>query len=165
MSAGFELWPYVVLILVGFLPNEVWRMLGILVARGLDEDSELLVWVRAVATAVLAGVISQLVLTPPVGTSATRLVTLAHAGFLLPFPSAVSTGRGQAAMRSAARRRALLARGFSAISASVGVSDGLVTSRSRGERPQTQTGSSGGQMQPLRSASRNRFTIRSSSEW
>ncbi len=57
--------PYLALILVGFLPNEIWRMLGIVVARGLDEDSELLVWVRAVATAVLAGVISQLVLTPP----------------------------------------------------------------------------------------------------
>ena len=57
--------PYLALLLVGFLPNEVWRMLGILVARGLDEDSELLVWVRAVATAVLAGVIAQLVLTPP----------------------------------------------------------------------------------------------------
>ena len=57
--------PYLALLLVGFLPNEIWRMLGIVVARGLDEDSELLVWVRAVATAVLAGVISQLVLTPP----------------------------------------------------------------------------------------------------
>src|SRR4029078_8486283 len=106
----------------------------------------------------------QLVVTPPVRTSATRLVTLAHAGFLLPIPSVVSTGRPQAAMRSAARRRALLARGFSAISASVGVSDGRVTRRRRGDRPQTQTGSSGGQMQPLRSASRNLFTMRSSSE-
>ncbi len=26
-----ELWPYLVLILVGFLPNEIWRMLGLLV--------------------------------------------------------------------------------------------------------------------------------------
>ncbi len=60
-----ELGPYLALILVGFLPNEVWRVIGIVVARRLDEESELLVWVRAVATAVLAGVISQLVLTPP----------------------------------------------------------------------------------------------------
>ena len=32
MSAVSELgdwWPYLVLILAGFLPNEVWRMLGI----------------------------------------------------------------------------------------------------------------------------------------
>jgi hypothetical protein len=60
-----ELGPYLALLLVGFLPNEIWRMLGIVVARRLDEESELLVWVRAVATAVLAGVISQLVWTPP----------------------------------------------------------------------------------------------------
>jgi hypothetical protein len=52
---------YLVLILVGFLPNEVWRMLGVVLARGLDEDSEILVWVRAVATAVLAGVVAQLI--------------------------------------------------------------------------------------------------------
>jgi hypothetical protein len=64
-GSALDLGPYVALVLVGFLPNEIWRMLGILVARQLDEDSELLVWVRAVATAVLAGVISQLVLMPP----------------------------------------------------------------------------------------------------
>ena len=60
-----QLGPYLALLLVGFLPNEVWRLLGVLLARGLDEDSELLVWVRAVANAVLAGVIAQLILTPP----------------------------------------------------------------------------------------------------
>jgi hypothetical protein len=58
-----DLWPYLALILVGFLPNEVWRWLGLLVARGLDEDSEIVVWVRAVATAILAGVMAQLIST------------------------------------------------------------------------------------------------------
>lgn len=65
MIVGTELWPYVVLILVGFLPSDLWRMLGIVVARGLDEESEVLIWVRAVATAVLAGVISKIVFFPP----------------------------------------------------------------------------------------------------
>jgi hypothetical protein len=65
MSASVELSPYLVLILVGFLPNEVWRMLGLVAARGLDEDSEVVTWVRAVATAVLAGVIAKLLLFPP----------------------------------------------------------------------------------------------------
>jgi hypothetical protein len=60
-----DLGPYLALILVGFLPNEVWRVLGLVAARRLDEESEILVWVRAVATAVLAGVIAQLVLFPP----------------------------------------------------------------------------------------------------
>jgi hypothetical protein len=62
MSAT-ELWPYLALILVGFLPNEVWRWLGLLAARGLEEDSQIVVWVRAVATAILAGVIAQLIST------------------------------------------------------------------------------------------------------
>ena len=48
-----ELSPYLVLIAAGFLPNEVWRMLGIVVAHGLDGGSELVVWVRAVATGLL----------------------------------------------------------------------------------------------------------------
>ena len=54
MSA--ELHAYVLLVLVGFLPNEIWRMLGLVVARGIDEESELFMWARAVATAALAGV-------------------------------------------------------------------------------------------------------------
>ncbi len=58
-----ELWPYLALILVGFLPNEIWRWLGLVLARGLDEESEIVVWVRAVATAILAGVIAQLIIT------------------------------------------------------------------------------------------------------
>ncbi len=37
-------------------------MLGLITARGLDEDSELVVWSRAVATAILAGVIAKLIL-------------------------------------------------------------------------------------------------------
>src|SRR6202023_362119 len=59
--------PYLVLIAAGFLPNEIWRMLGIGVAHVLDEGSALVVWVRAVATAVLAGVIAKIVLFPPGG--------------------------------------------------------------------------------------------------
>jgi hypothetical protein len=57
-----ELWPYLMLILVGYLPNEVWRVLGLVLARGLNEDSEIVVWSRAVATAILAGVIAKLIL-------------------------------------------------------------------------------------------------------
>jgi hypothetical protein len=56
------LWPYLVVVLVGFLPNEVWRLLGLVQARGLNEDSEIVVWSRAVATAILAGVIAKLII-------------------------------------------------------------------------------------------------------
>jgi hypothetical protein len=61
---AIELSPYLALVLVGFLPNEVWRALGLLLARGLNEDSEIVVWSRAVATAILAGVIAKLILFP-----------------------------------------------------------------------------------------------------
>jgi hypothetical protein len=62
MTGIAELSPYLVLILVGFLPNEAWRMLGLVLARGLNEESEWVQWARAVATAILAGVIAKLVL-------------------------------------------------------------------------------------------------------
>lgn len=66
MSAFAGEWgAYLALILAGFLPNEVWRWLGVIFARGLDEDSEIVVWVRAVATAILAGVIAKLTIFAP----------------------------------------------------------------------------------------------------
>lgn len=57
--------PYAMLILVGFLPNEVWRMLGVVLAHGLDEDSQIIVLARAVATAILTGVVGKLVIFAP----------------------------------------------------------------------------------------------------
>jgi hypothetical protein len=60
-----ELHAYTLLVLVGFLPNEIWRVLGLVFAHGIDEESELFVWARAVATAVLAGVIAKILLFPP----------------------------------------------------------------------------------------------------
>ena len=84
-TAVAQLGPYLALILVGFLPNEIWRLLGLLVARGLDEESEIVVWVRAVATAILAGVIAQLIVTNTGALAAIPLavrVAAVVAGFL-----------------------------------------------------------------------------------
>ena len=53
-----------ILLVAGVIPNQIWRMLGLVLGGGLDEGSEFLVWVRAVATAVLAGVIAQIVVQP-----------------------------------------------------------------------------------------------------
>ena len=83
LSGEYAAW--LALILAGFLPNEVWRWLGVVFARGLAEDSEIVVWVRAVATAILAGVIAKLTIFAP-GVLATvptpvRLAAVA-AGFL-----------------------------------------------------------------------------------
>jgi branched-subunit amino acid transport protein len=54
-----------VLLIAGVIPNQIWRMLGLWLGGGIDEGSELLVWVRAVATAILAGVIAQILVQPP----------------------------------------------------------------------------------------------------
>ncbi|MEA2880446.1 MAG: hypothetical protein QOF14_5642 [Hyphomicrobiales bacterium] len=56
---------YLALVLVGFLPNEIWRWLAVIFSRGLDEEAEILIWVRAVATAILAGVIAKLTIFAP----------------------------------------------------------------------------------------------------
>ena len=69
-----ELQPYVLLVLVGFLPNETWRMLGLAAARGVNEESELFLLARAIATAVLAGVIAKIVVFPPGALAAVPLL-------------------------------------------------------------------------------------------
>jgi hypothetical protein len=65
MTFDASLWPYLLVILAGFLPTEVWRSLAVVFARRLDEDSEALILVRGVATALLAAVVARLVLIPP----------------------------------------------------------------------------------------------------
>jgi branched-subunit amino acid transport protein len=54
-----------VLLLAGVIPNQIWRMLGLWLGSGLDEGSDLLMWVKAVATAILAGVIAEILVHPP----------------------------------------------------------------------------------------------------
>jgi Branched-chain amino acid transport protein (AzlD) len=60
-----DLHPYLMLFAIGFLPSEIWRLLSVVIARGLDEDSPFVVWVRTVATTLLAGVVAKIIFTPP----------------------------------------------------------------------------------------------------
>jgi len=53
-----------IVILVGFLPTEVWRSLAIIAGRRLEAGSEPFLWVKAVASALLAAVIARLLLAP-----------------------------------------------------------------------------------------------------
>lgn len=57
-------WPYVMIVVAGWMATDMWRWLGVLAGGRLREDSELFVWVRCVATALVAGVISKLILFP-----------------------------------------------------------------------------------------------------
>lgn len=57
-------WPYLFILLAGWLPTNMWRYLGVYFAGNIDEKSEALVLVRAIATALVAAVIAKLVLYP-----------------------------------------------------------------------------------------------------
>ena len=59
------LWPYLIVVLAGFLPNEVFRVAAVFLSRGVDETSELFTWIRIVAIALLAAVVSKLLYMPP----------------------------------------------------------------------------------------------------
>jgi len=67
MSSGLGLTEggaILIVLLVGFLPTEIWRSLAILAGRRIPEGSAVFHWVRAVATALLAAVVARLVLAP-----------------------------------------------------------------------------------------------------
>jgi len=77
-------WPYAFVLLAGFLPTDIWRMLGVMLAGNLQEESPVLVWVRAVATALVAAVIAKLILFPTgalAGTPAALRLAAAAIGF------------------------------------------------------------------------------------
>ena len=77
-------WPFAFILIVGALPTDIWRWLGVMVAGRLNEDSEALVWVRAVATALVAGVIARLIVFPTGVLESTPMVlrlAAAAAGF------------------------------------------------------------------------------------
>ena len=79
---SFAMEPYLALILIGFLPSEIWRWLGIVVGRGLDEESEIILWVRGVATALIAAVVARIVVLPPGALAGVPLgVRIAALGF------------------------------------------------------------------------------------
>lgn len=62
-----ELWgltPLLAILIAAIIPTHVWRWLGVLFAGKLDERSEIFVWVKAVATALVAALLAKLILFP-----------------------------------------------------------------------------------------------------
>lgn len=57
-------WPYAFIVLAGIVPTEMWRTIGVAAAGRLNEGTQAFALVRAVATALVAAVIAQLVVTP-----------------------------------------------------------------------------------------------------
>jgi hypothetical protein len=56
--------PYLILIFFGFLPSEIWRFMSVFVARRIDENSEIFVYVRTIAAVLLVGIVGKLIFTP-----------------------------------------------------------------------------------------------------
>ncbi|WP_417688899.1 AzlD domain-containing protein [Roseibium sp.] len=83
-------WPYLMIIVAGWLATDIWRWIGVLAGGKLREDGELLIWVRCVATALVAGVIAKLILFPTGVLGETPMwlrVSAAAFGFLAFFAS------------------------------------------------------------------------------
>lgn len=57
-------WPYVFILAGGWLATDAWRFLGVFLGDRISEDSDALVFVRAVATALVAAVIANLIVFP-----------------------------------------------------------------------------------------------------
>lgn len=67
MSAGItEGAAILIVVLVGFLPTEVWRTLAVVAGRRVEAGSEVFLWVKAVAAALLAAVVARLLFEPAV---------------------------------------------------------------------------------------------------
>ncbi len=77
-------WPFVFILVAGWLATDSWRYLGVIFGGRLSEDLELLVLVRAIATALVAAVVGNLILFPTGALAATpvplRIIAVA-AGF------------------------------------------------------------------------------------
>jgi hypothetical protein len=61
---GDGLGGYLTLFVAGFLATEVWRWLGYVIGSRLDVEGAPFLWIRAVATALVAGLVTRMLLFP-----------------------------------------------------------------------------------------------------
>ena len=57
-------WPYVFILLAGWIATDFWRFLGVYIGGSISEESTAMVLVRTIATALVAAVIGNLVVFP-----------------------------------------------------------------------------------------------------
>ncbi len=84
-------WPFAYILIAGWIATDMWRWLGVLLGNRIDETAELLVYVRAVATALVAAVIAQLILFPSGALSETPML-LRIAAAVIGFASYIVSG-------------------------------------------------------------------------
>ena len=77
-------WHYAFILIAGWLATDIWRFLGVYLGGRISEESDLLVLVRAVATALVAAVIGNLIVFPSgalAGTALALRIAAAALGF------------------------------------------------------------------------------------
>ncbi|MAS15135.1 MAG: branched-chain amino acid transport [Nitratireductor sp.] len=57
-------WPYLFILLAGWLATDTWRYLGVYLGGKMSDESDILVFVRCIATALVAAVIANLIVFP-----------------------------------------------------------------------------------------------------
>jgi hypothetical protein len=63
-SYDFWWWPFVFILIAGAVPTAIWRWAGVFLVGNMDETSEWLVFIRCIATGLVAAVIAQFVFNP-----------------------------------------------------------------------------------------------------
>src|SRR5690606_24713768 len=77
-------WPFLFILIAGWLATDIWRFAGVVLGGRLTEGSDILVLVRCVATALVAAVVANLIAFPSGALANTPLllrVGAAAAGF------------------------------------------------------------------------------------
>ena len=88
-----EEWKVFIFTLVaGFLATDIWRWLGVVAGNRLNEESEALYWVRAVATALVMAVTAKLIVFPN-GTLAETPLWLRLGAAVIGFSVFLTSGR------------------------------------------------------------------------
>jgi hypothetical protein len=66
---------YIVIAVAGFLPTYIWRLAAVYAVSRIDPESDLLLWVRSIATALVAALVVRLVMAPPGALADVTLLT------------------------------------------------------------------------------------------
>lgn len=77
-------WPYLFILVGGWLATDFWRYLGVFIGGRVSEDSDAMVLVRTIATSLVAAVIANLIVFPGgalADTSVILRIAAAGAGF------------------------------------------------------------------------------------